>query len=177
MSEHLSWEQLCDYWAEDAQGGVEEHLMGCDACTQLSASVAAISEPLRNLVPPLITAATLAKLATRGLCVVENPMLPGDRRDVLFPADADLLIHRLGGLALADVTRVDFKMWVEETGEVLAAIEAAPFDARADSVLLVCQQHYASLPPNVVGELAAKHADGSETRSRYTILHRFERQI
>lgn len=181
MSDHLSWELLCDYWAGEltleAEESVEAHTMQCEACAQLSAGLVAVTEPLRTLIPPLISTATLAKLAARGLRVLENPMQPGDRRPVLFPAEMDLMIHRLGGLALADVTRVDFRLWVEETGDVLAVIEGAPFDVATGSVMLVCQQHYASLPHNVVSQLALQHADGSVTRAEYTILHQFELQL
>ncbi len=178
MSEHLPWEELCDYWTgeldAEAEASVEAHTMSCEACAQRSSGLHALTEALRMLTPPMIDAATLAKLSARGLRVLENPMQPGELRSVVFPADVDLLVHRLGGLALADVSQVDLQMRVEETGAVLVVLEAAPFDVATGSVLLLCQQHYASLPPNVVSALALHHADGSVTRSEYTIRHRFE---
>lgn len=179
MSAHLLFEQLCDYWAGeldvDAEERVEAHTMGCEACAQRSSGLLALTEALRMLSPPVIDAAALAKFSARGLRVLENSMQPGERRSVRFPADVDLMVHRLGGLALADVSQVDFRMRVEETGAVLVVLEAAPFDVATGSVMLLCQQHYATLPPNVVSELELHHANGSVTRTEYTIRHQFER--
>jgi hypothetical protein len=176
--QHLDWASLVDYWAGDLAPDVElahdEHLFGCEACSRLSASVAVLTETLRDLIPPLITPERLAKLAARGLTILENPMQPGDRREVVFPKHVDILLHRLGGLDLANATHVTFVMRVEGTNDVLSTVLEAPFDRASGTVLVACQQHFAAFPPDTVAEVHVHAADGCEHLSTYTILHRFE---
>jgi anti-sigma factor RsiW len=130
MSGHLAWATLVDYWSGDldahTQHELELHLMGCDACSALSARVATLTESLRKLYPPLLTAARLAELVERGVAIAENTMAPEQRREVEFPADAAILLHRLGGLALADAERVTFVLRSERAGEELVRFENAP---------------------------------------------------
>lgn len=176
----LSWSLLVDYWAADADltpqvlDAVEEHLMGCESCSLSSARVAALTEALRTLVPPLLKPQTVAQLAARGLQIVDNPMQPGERREVWFPRHADILLHRLRGLPLERATRVSFVLRVEGSGDVLVSIDDAPFDRERGEVLVACQQHYASLPPDTVAEIRVRDADDRERVAMYTILHRFE---
>ena len=176
--QHLDWASLVDYWAGDLAPDDElthdEHLFGCEACSTLSARVAVLTETLRDLIPPLITPERLEKLAARGLTILENPMQPGDRREVVFPKHVDILLHRLGGLDLANATHVSFVMRVESTNEVLSTVLEAPFDRAAGTVLVACQQHFAAFPPDTVAEVHVHAADGGEKLSRYTILHCFE---
>jgi hypothetical protein len=178
MSEHLSQATLADYWAGDLataeQDAADEHLMGCQACTRLSASVAALADALREMIPPVITPEALAKLAARGLRIVENPMQPGERLEAHFPNAADLLLHRLGGLELGAATRVDFTLRVEGTGEVILTIEDAPFDREHGAVLIACQKHFAHLPPDNVAEVRVWNAGGEESVATYGIRHRWE---
>jgi anti-sigma factor RsiW len=174
----VAWDTLADYWAGDlpppAEEAVDEHLMGCAACSAVSARVAAIAETLRTEIPPVITGDELAALRARGLRIVENPMAPGARKPVVFPAGVDLLIHRLGGLDLTRATRVAFILRVEGTGRVLVDIDDAPFDRAAGAVLVACQKHFAALPPDTVAEVRARDAAGAEVAATYTILHRFD---
>ncbi|HEX5660172.1 MAG TPA: hypothetical protein VFX59_23420 [Polyangiales bacterium] len=172
MSAHLSWQALVDYWADDHPDpdAVELHTMGCAECTERSASVGAVARALGKLLPPLLTPGMLSALQARGLRIAQNVFAPGDRREVPFPVDLDVLIHRLEGLA-DDVVRLDFKMFVESTGAAITALDDVPFVQGA--ALLACQQHYASLPWDAVVELHATHRDGRKSQTRYTILHRF----
>lgn len=175
---HLDWASLVDYWAgdltSDDEGACDEHLFGCEACSALSASVASLAQTFRGLIPPLLTPQALAKLAARGLTIVDNPMQPGERREVVFPKHADILLHRLGGLALENASRVSFVMRVESTDQVLVTVPDAPVDREHASVLVACQQHYAAFPPDTVAEVRVHAADGGEHLSLYTILHRFD---
>jgi hypothetical protein len=177
-AQHLDWENLVNYWADDltpeGEAACDEHLFGCGACTELSTRVAALTETIRNLIPPLLTPEALAKLAARGLAIVDNPMQPGERREVVFPKTADILLHRLQGLALDKATRVSFIMRVESTGDILTSIDEAPFDRMRASVLVACQKHYGVFPPDTVAEVRVHDADGGEHLTTYTILHRFE---
>jgi hypothetical protein len=171
----VSWEQLVDYWAGELDGAVEasleEHLFGCAACTATSASVAALTETLRAEIATLLTADAVARLHARGLRIAENPMLPAERKQVPFPADIDLLIHRLGGLDLSRATRVSFSMRIEESDQVVVEIDDAPFDRDAGAVLLACQHHFDVLPPNTVARVRTQDDRGTVTVAEYTILH------
>ena len=173
----LEWAELVDHWAGDlapeVQDALDEHMLGCASCNALSARVAAITEALRAALPPVITAERLAALRARGLRVLENPMHPGERREVFFPRDVDLLIHRLSGHSLADATRVEFTLVDEDTGDVMAHVEHAPFDVASGSVLVACQKHYAVMPPNTVARTRVFTASGGSSEQTFTILHRY----
>jgi predicted dinucleotide-utilizing enzyme len=174
----LDWALLVDYWAADlapeVEAGVEEHLMACVECTSASARVAAFSEALRSAIPPVISPEHVASLAARGLRITGNDMQPGERREVVFPSGADVLLHRLGGLSLAAAERVNFRMLVERTGEVLVTQHEVPFEREAGRVLVACQKHYAAMPPDTVAEVTVHGAGDSQHVSTYTILHRFD---
>lgn len=177
-TQRLPWAQLVDYWAGELPpeelDTVDAHLMGCATCTAESARVAAITETVRGLLPPVITTELLEALRRRGVRVLENPMQPGERKDVVFPSDVDLLIHRLAELPVANATRVQFTLSDEDTGKIMARVEDAPFDAATRSVLVACQKHYASMPPNTVATVRVFEASGASTEQVYTILHHYE---
>lgn len=171
---HLSWEELVDYWADEHPDAdeVEAHTMSCADCTALSERVVALTRALGRLAPPLLSADVLEKLRARGLRIEESEFHPGDRREVAIPRELDVLVFRLQGVP-EDAVRIDLAMTVEETATPLMQLADIPFVRGA--ALLACQQHYASLPPNVVVSLHATAADGRQSETRYTIRHRFER--
>ncbi len=176
----LSWETLVDYWAGDLEAAqldtIDAHLMGCAECSADSARIAAITEAVRGMLPVLLTTDMLAKLRAKGVRVLENPMTPGERQDFVFPAAVDVVIHRLGGLELTHATTVRFTLHAESSGQLLAKVDDAPFDREAGVVLLACQQHFASFPPDTVAEVHTRDASGAERMQRYTILHHFARR-
>src|SRR5947208_14764683 len=118
----LDWGALVDYWAgdldADATETVEDHLFGCPDCTAIAARVASVTEALRAALPPVVSRERVERLRARGARIRENAFLPGDRREVVFAHDADLLIHRLSGLDLSGANRVDFRIASESTGEL-----------------------------------------------------------
>jgi anti-sigma factor RsiW len=173
----VEWATLVDYWAGDLDDqemvALEEHLFGCAACTATSARVAAVTETLRAALPPLILRRQVELLRARGARVRESNFAPGERREVQFSPDTDLLIHRLGGLDLTSAERVGFRITQESTGALVAAIESAAFDPAEGAVLVACQRHYASLPHDTVMTVSI-HAPGESPRTAtYTLLHRF----
>jgi anti-sigma factor RsiW len=177
-SNPIAWDTLVDYWAADldeaATADVEDHLFGCPDCTAAAARVAAVTEALRAALPPVVSRDRLDRLRTAGTRIRENTFSPGDRREVLFTRDADLLIHRLAGLDLTDAVRVDFRITDESTGGLITAVEAVPFEAAEGAVYVACQRHYGTLPADTVMSVAV-HAPGTPPRTAtYTILHRFE---
>jgi len=121
---------------------------------------------------PIPWGVTREALAAQGKRVLEDAFAPGDRREILFPANADLLIFRLGGLDLARAERVSFSLRTESTGELLVEIDRVPFERGEGSVLLACERHHASLPPDIVAELRI-HEPAGERVATCTILHRF----
>jgi anti-sigma factor RsiW len=173
----IAWAVWVDYWAgelaPEVESAVEEHSMACDECTRTSARVAAISEALRAALPPVISAAQVAKLVAQGRTIVNNDMQPRERRDVIFPREADLLLHRLGGLDLSVAEAVSFRMLVESSGEVLVALDDVPFERDQGRVLVACQKHYAVMPPDTVAEITVRDGAGAEHVATYAILHRF----
>lgn len=173
----ITWAVWVDYWAgelaPDVEHAIEEHLMACEECTRVSARVAGITEALRAAPPPVISAAQAAKLAAEGRIIVNNDMQPGERRDVVFPREADLLLHRLGGLPLADASAVSFRMLALSSGEVLVALDDVPFERDQGRVLVACQKHYAAMPPDTVAEITVRDHAGAEHVTTYTIVHRF----
>ncbi len=154
----LDWGTLVDYWAGDldaaASDTVEDHLFGCADCTAAAARVAGVTEALRAALPPVVSRERIERLRARGARIRENDFLPGDRREVVFVRDADLLIHRLSGLDLTHADRVDFRIAAESTGELLASVEGVPFDPNEGAVLVACQRHYATMPADTVISLA-----------------------
>jgi hypothetical protein len=176
-SSPVTWEDLVAYWARDLAAAdvdrIDEHLMGCGLCLAESARVFAVVEAVRVFVPPVVTRATLETLRERGLRIEENMFAPGERRPVVFGRGIDLLIHRLSGLDLSDVRRVRVTVRVESTGDVLHEEPDAPFDAH-EGVLIACQRHYATLPPDTVFEVRALEPSGAERTAVYTIPHVFE---
>jgi len=175
----LAWGTLVDYWAGDLPPAeadrVEEHLFGCAGCAEVAARVASVTETLRAVLPPAVSRARLDALRASGIRLRENVFSPGERRAVLFEHDADLLIHRLGGLDLTGADHVSLRIVVESTGEQLAELDAVPFERGEGAVLIACQRHFASLPADTRFELAI-HASGipsAVTRAEYTVIHQF----
>jgi anti-sigma factor RsiW len=177
----IPWATLVDYWAGDLDeaetAAIDEHIFGCAVCSATSARVAAVTEAVREALPPVVSRARVDKLRASGLRVRENAFLPGVRSEVDFTSDTDLLIHRLEGLALADAARVDVSITSESTGQEISALDAVPFDAATGTVLVACQRHYAALPHDTVMTVSI-HAPSAPARTartaRYTILHRWE---
>ena len=173
----IAWATLVDYWAGDideaATDALEDHLFGCADCTAASARVAAVTESVRGAIPSVVSQQRVDRLRASGARVRENVFTPGDRREIDFAPDADLLIHRLGGLQLAGAARVDLRITSESTGALIMTADAVPFDAVEGTVLVACQRHYEVLPHDTVMTVSV-HAPGAPLRAAtFTILHRW----
>ncbi len=170
----LSWETLVDWWAGDLEEAraseVEEHLLGCEACSGVAGRVAATAEALRTMVPPVVGPERLEGLARAGVRILENPVAPGQTSDFHFPRNADLAVHVLGGLVIAPGARVEVTLRSLATGHVLGHVEDAPFDARRGAVYLACQRDYAQLDHDLVAEV---RVGKDQPAAEYTILHHF----
>lgn len=173
----IEYDELVAYWAGELAVAdvdrLDEHLMGCAACTAASRGIAEIAATLRDMMSPFVTHAELESLRATGRRIRENPVQPGEREPVVFDAETDLLIHRLVGLDLEDATGIDVAVSVEETGQVMLHEPDVPFDPGSGELLVACQRHFASLPPNVVFETRVRHASGPDRVARYTVPHVF----
>lgn len=173
----IGWDRLVDYWAGDLPAAdedlVEEHLFACPTCSAMSAAVASVTEALRAELAPLLAPEALARLRASSMRIAENRMLPGERKEVPFPADIDLLVHCLGGLDLSRATRVGFRLRLEQSDAVVLDVDDAPFDRDGGAVLLACQHHFDVFPPDTIAEVRAVDDAGRETVASYAILHRF----
>lgn len=172
----IPWADLVHYWAGDLEAaeldGIDEHLMGCATCSAQAERVAAVVSALRELVPPVISRSALEAMRARGLRIRENAFTPG-RATAVFPKDADLLIHRLGGFDLSGAVRVEVAILRESTRELFGRDPNAPFDP-VEGVLIACQRHYSVLAPDVLVEVSAIDAQGAVRLAAYSIPHIYE---
>ena len=173
-----SFPSLCDYFAGDLpeaeQEALELHLLGCASCAAEAERVSGLTEALRASIPPVVGPEHLARLRQRGVRIVDNPMQPGEVKDVVFPRSAEVLLQRLCGLSLARATRVSLRLSAEHGGATMLELAEAPFDRVRGEVLVACQQHFASFPHAVVLEVRALDDDGREHGARYVVHHHFE---
>lgn len=174
----LSWEELVAYWAGDLDGAetdrVDEHLMGCDVCSATSGRIAAVTEGVRGMIPLFLSSERVAALRASGVRFVENSCVATVTKPALFPVGADVLLHRLGGLDLANATNVGITVTLEDTGQVLLDEPQIPFDAAAGEVLVACQRHLGEEPRTVFFDVRATDASGTSTVSRFAVPHRYE---
>lgn len=174
MSAHVELAELVDYFSGDLESSreadVEEHLMGCGACTAEGTRISAIASGLRAFLPPLATEAVVLAMRKRGLRVEENPMGPGETTSPVLGPSLDVMIHRLRGVDPA-ATSAKVELRVVETGDLLVAIDEVP-NLETGDVLLVCSPHYASFPPNIRARIITQSAAGEST-TEYVIQHRF----
>lgn len=174
----ISFARLVDYWAGELDAAevdrVDEHLLACASCSGESMSVSRLVGALRGSIPPIVSAEQARELAARGLVVVTNDFVPDERKEVLFERGVDVLLHRLGGLALGDVQRVGVVVRGGPALDVMMHDDFVPFDRERGEVLVACQRHFAGMPAEVVFEVQAHHASGDVTRARFVVPHVFE---
>jgi anti-sigma factor RsiW len=176
-SSPLSFDALVDWWTGDLPEAdldhVEEHLLGCPRCAAEAERVGAVVGALRDAIPTFVTRERVEALRARGLRIEENVFAPGVRQQVVFRPDLDLLIHRLGGLELADVVRVAVSAESESTGQRLVDLPEVPFDRAAGEVLVACQRHFRALPHDLLFRVRARDASGREQEAVYLVPHDF----
>jgi anti-sigma factor RsiW len=172
----IAAETLVSYWAGDLpppdEAAVEEHLMGCAACTRESERIAAVTEAVRRLIPTVLSRAAVDELRRKGLRIDERPTAPG-RTEVHFPRGLDLVILRLGGLDLSRAARVGVDLRPAGEARTITRVEDAPFDRRDDAVLLACQRHFDVLPADIVAEVRVVDESGAATTTSFTLVHHF----
>jgi hypothetical protein len=101
-----------------------------------------------TLIPPVFARHEVDKLRARGLRIEENPMVPGERKAVVFHGALDILLHRLGGLELANASKV--------------------------SVTIRDGDNFVAYPHNVLVEVRATAPGGDAKVTKYMIPHTFQ---
>jgi hypothetical protein len=174
----ISDEVLTAYWAADVDQEtlfqVEEHIFSCDSCAEALARISAVAESIRSLLPPVLKREQLEGLRGRGLRIVENPIMPGERAPCVFAREVDVLLHVLKGVELHPATEVTVSVLDEESGSRLLDLPSATFEAGSGEVLIACQRHFVAFPPNIIFEIRAQEPMGAERVTRYYVPHGFE---
>jgi hypothetical protein len=123
------------------------------------------------MIPLVVTRAQVEALRARGMQIVENSIALEERKSCVFPEGVDLLLHVLSGLDLTSATHIVVTVLDEDTGNVMNVVPDAPFDPISGEILIACQKHFATYPPNVVFEVRAEIAGGEARRGRYVVPH------
>lgn len=171
---HLTPAQLVEYWTkEGGDPAVEDHVFECEACTLEMERIQRVVSVFRDSLPPVITREQLAELRTTGLAIEDHAFVPGETRAVTFDPKLDLLVHHLGGLSLADASRVGVTVRSPATGMVMHEDPFAPFDRERGEVLIACQKHFAVFPRDVVFDVRVYRDAGEPQLATYSIPHEF----
>ena len=170
-------ERLVAYWANDCAPGevtaIEDHVFACDECARESERVAHYARTLRNRIPPIVRREDVDAMRASGLVVRENLFEPSVRKDAVFHAGDDVLIHRLGGLDLAGADRVDVLVRSEHGGPIFKDL-FVPFDVTRGEILVACQRHFQALgPPEVAFDVEVHRAGAPVRKATYLIPHVF----
>jgi putative zinc finger protein len=172
----IAWEELVEYWAGELDQGaidrIDEHVFGCDACAQQSRAIARIVVALRDQIPPVVSADQVRALVDGGAVIEHNACVAGRVNEVRFPAHADLVIHHLGGLDLGTADGVSVIVRVASSGDVITEEHFVPFDRERGEVLIACQRHFSSFPPDIVFDV---HVHGRDTTvASFDVPHLFD---
>jgi hypothetical protein len=168
-------ESWIDFFAgeldEEAGERLEQLLFECSDCAAEAERWAAVVGGATVAIPPVITAEALRALEGRGELMNENPMQPGEHRQAAFPEGGRLLIHRLGGLELTRVDRVNVALSTPE-GALLTRFEDVPFERNTGEVIVACQRHFGeSFPRHIVFEVERCVVGQGEVIGTYSVDH------
>lgn len=170
------FEALVAYWAGDLASfehdALEEHLFGCAACSSASARVAAITERIRQLLPPLLTLEAVERLRAQGVRLHETTIAPGQQGQALFAPGTEVVVLRLEGLDPARGAVVRFVLRPEDASATIFESDHVPVEGGA--IRLVCQRHFEGFPPDVVAEVHVRDDAGRDSVAEYRIHHVFQ---
>jgi hypothetical protein len=170
----IAFDALVSYWAGDLEAAesdaIESHVFACATCTAMSERIAAVTEKLRSLEPPVISAARLDELRSAGRRIQDNPVAPGGRKRVVF-SEQEFIVHHLGGLDLTDVDRVGLVVRDDGTDQVVTEYPSAPFDPKTGEILIACQRHFVVFPANIAFQVTTYARGEAKNVTRYVVEH------
>jgi hypothetical protein len=176
----LDFSVLIDYWlgdlAPDAEERVEEHILGCAACSERTGDLVALTGGVRSLanlgvVRAVVTSAFLERLIDEGLRVREYRLVPGGSVECTVTPGDDLLAARLTadlrGAQHIDLVKCDAE------GREENRLRDIPVTASAQEVVLLERiDRIRALPAHVQRvKLVAPDADGERLLAEYTFVH------
>lgn len=179
-AEPLDLPVLLDYWLGDLapaeEERVEEHLLGCAACSERMGDLVALTDGVRSLanlgvVRAVVTSAFLERLIDEGLRVREYRLVPGGSVECTVTPSDDLVAARLAadlrGAQHIDLVKCDAE------GREENRLKDIPVSASAREVVLLERiDRLRALPAGVHRvRLVAPDADGERLLAEYTFIH------
>lgn len=171
---------LLQYWlrelGETEEGRIEEHFLGCDACSAELRSLIELGEGVRTgvsggLVQAVVTDIFIWRLAARGLRLRQYRVPRNGSVHCTIAPEDDVAVARLEA-PLAGVERLDVLVFGpdSDTPEVL---EDVPFDAAADEVVLTPNIAFLrTLPATTMRmQVVAVEQGRSRPLGEYTFIH------
>lgn len=144
----VDFPQLIAYWfgelPEAQQSQIEEHVFGCEHCTQRLQFLAEVGSGVQAIVGQgaigfLVTQPFIDRLRAQGMRIREYAMGPGGSVNCTITPQDDFVISRLKA-PLTDVTRLDVEI---QTGD-------APTERRKDILFDATAGEVVSVPPAVM---------------------------
>lgn len=171
---HADFETLVAYWLGDldeaAEAALEEHYLGCAACSERLAGVEAMADGVRRAfdaghVRAVLTPAFVDRLHAAGLKVREYRVARNGSVNCGVAPEDQVLLSRLEA-PLQGVARIDLI-----SGD--RRLEDVPFDPASGEVVVVPGiAHIRTLPAHrQVLRLVAVGADGERVLGEYTFNH------
>jgi hypothetical protein len=176
----IPFAKLVEYWCGEldaaAEAPIEEHLLGCTACSAALESLAALANGVRaafreGALHAAISASFLDEMKRQALRVHEYPVAPGESVHCTIASDDDAVVSRLKA-PLAGIGRLDL-VSMNERGELLFRLEDIPFDPDAGEVIfcpaVAALKRHPAYTDHV--RLLAVGDDGERAVGEYTFIH------
>lgn len=176
----LEWSTLLAYWLDelgaDDQAGIEDHYLGCAACSGRLEQLTALARGVRALVGTGAVSAVLddrfvRRLAEWGLQVREYRVPRNGSVNCTVGPEDHLVVSRLEA-PLADVSRLDLVYLGGADGPAMRH-EDIPFVAQSGAVVVATPiAELRALPETTVRlRLLAVETNGERTVGEYTFHH------
>jgi len=174
----ISFDALVDYWfgelAAHEDERVDEHLLGCAACSRRLDGLATLGAGIRSAfrngaVGAVISPTLLQEMKREGLRLREYPVDPGGSVNCTIEASDDAVVSRLR-VSTAGASRVDLEL-LSELGT--GRLTDIPFEPAADEVIFCPPAARLKQAPAFVQRMRLLAVDESGERALgdYTFVH------